>query len=293
MNVLLETDEVPEQIDVRALADTIKLQRWWVVSSVAIFTAIAIAALLLITPIYRVTTVLAPATADRGDGVLGLSGGAIGGLASAAGVNLGPRDIDTEEAIAVLQSRQFTEDFIVSQKLMPKLYPNRWSLGIGSLFDQRRSPTLARAYRYFNQDICLVEEDRKTGLITLQIDWTNPREAAEWANQLVSVLNAEMRHRAIEKADASLQFLTLELQKKLPVEARDAVSRLIEAQMKQRMFAEVTPNYSFRVVDSAIGSDGEGPVWPRTMLFLVGVPLLGLAVGISLALFVGAPTGKE
>lgn len=294
MNALLDRDDVPEQIDARELIDAIKLRRWWIVGSVAAFTAISITALFLITPIYRVTTVLAPAAADRGDSVLGLTGGALGGLASAAGVDLSPRDVGTEEAIAVLKSRQFTEDFIISRNLMAKLYPDRWSLGIGGWPDQHRPPTLARAYKYFDGKICLVTEDRQTGLITVQIDWTDPHEAADWANELVRVLNAEMRNRAMEKADASLQFLTLELQKKLPVEARDAISRLIEVQMKQRMLAEVTPDYSFRVVDRAIGSDGETPVWPRMMLFLAGGPLIGLAVGISLVLLMGgSPMEKE
>ena len=127
-------------------------------------------------------------------------------------------------------------------------------------------------------------EDKKTGLVTLQIDWTNRTEAAEWANELVSRLNAEMRERAIKKANASMQFLERELQTTSTVEVREAISHLMEAQEKQRMLANVTQDYAFRVVDRAIASDMDEPVWPPRKLFFIAGPVLGLFLGVLSAL---------
>jgi LPS O-antigen subunit length determinant protein (WzzB/FepE family) len=77
-----------------------------------------------------------------------------------------------------------------------------------------------------------------------------------------------------------MRFLEKELQSSSTVEARDAISRLIEAQVKERMLANVTPDYSFRVVDKAIPADRDDPVKPqKALLIAVGV-LLGLVVGL-------------
>jgi len=44
------------------------------------------------------------------------------GIASLAGINVGSGDIEIEEALAVLRSRELTERFIANNNLMPILY---------------------------------------------------------------------------------------------------------------------------------------------------------------------------
>ena len=103
-------------------------------------------------------------------------------------------------------------------------------------------------------------------------------------NELVDRLNEEMRRRAVVKADTSMQFLEKELQITATVEVHDAISRLMEAQVKQRMLANVTHDYSFRVVDRAISSDGDEPVSPQKGLLVTAGVLTGLIFGIAFAL---------
>ena len=96
-----------------------------------------------------------------------------------------------------------------------------WDAKAGKwLVPPSEQPTLGKAFNYFNSRIRLVSLDKKTGLVTLQIDWRDPQEAALWANTLVSRVNAEMRDRAIKKSDASLTFLERELQRTTLVESR-------------------------------------------------------------------------
>lgn len=287
MNTLQEELRFEEPIDLGSIIRKVAARRWWLASCIAIAVGASAAVAFLTEPVYRATTVLAPAVQDRGIDLNGFAASSLGGLAS--GLGLGPRDADTEEALAVLRSREFTERFITSQNLMPELFPSKWNSSARAWrVDTDHRPTLAEGYKYFNEQIRSISEDRKTGLVTLQIDWTDRQEAAKWANELVDELNAEMRRRAISQADASMEYLEDELRTTSAVEVRAAISKLMESQTKQRMLAHVTRDYSFRIVDRAITSDGEKPVKPRRLLLLTLGPLLGAAVGVGLILIVGA-----
>jgi hypothetical protein len=99
--------EDPE-MDLRALAAKIAARRWWIIGAVLGVTAVALAAAFLLTPVYRASAVMIPASADRNSlsSSLGSSLGQLGGLAALAGVTLGTGDTTTEESIAVLKSRR-------------------------------------------------------------------------------------------------------------------------------------------------------------------------------------------
>src|SRR6202008_3889304 len=97
--------------------------------------------------------------------------------------------------------------------LMPKLFASKWDSVRGTWkVDAEHQPTPARAYRLFDLKIRTVTQDKKTGLVTLQIDWTDRQEAADWTNELVRLLNEERRDRAIANADASVSYLEKEAQ---------------------------------------------------------------------------------
>jgi uncharacterized protein involved in exopolysaccharide biosynthesis len=267
-------------------------KRWWILASVVVFTGAFGVIAFMMTPIYRASIILAPAAADRGADVVGAVSSTLGGLASIAGLPLGPRDAGTEEAIAVLQSREFTEKFIIDKNLLPVLFASAWNTATGTWkVPDDKQPTTGRAYKYFDKKIRTVTEDPKTGLVTMQIDWTDRNEAADWANELVQRLNEEMRARAVTKADASMSFLNKESQTTSTLEVQSAISRLIESTVKQRMLANVTRDYSFRVVDRAIAPDKDDIVKPQKALLLLVGALLGLIVGVVPVFLFGSRGG--
>ena len=97
---------------------------------------------------------------------------------------------------------------------------------------------------------------------------------------MVARLNADMRRRAIERADASLGFLTKEYESTTVLEARSAINRLMEAQINQRMLANVTSDFAFRVVDRAQVPDRGDKVRPRKLLMLLAGGFLGFLLGV-------------
>lgn len=265
--------------------------RRWLIAAVAIISTGLFSALgFLLHPVYRAAAVLVAATPDRSalGGSLSSTLGSVGELASLAGIGLPNGDAAVEEALAVLQSREFTQTFIAEHNLMPELFSKNWDPVSNTWkVPAAKRPTPAKAFRFFD-NIRTVKRDTKTGLITLQIDWKNRFDAAAWVNALVAALNAEMRGRAITQADASLGYLQKELGATSDVGTRDAVNRLIEGQIKQRMLANVTQEYSLRFVDRALVADADDPVGPRKLVLIVVGLFLGLVCGIAVALILTA-----
>jgi capsular polysaccharide biosynthesis protein len=167
---------------------------------------------------------------------------------------------------------------------MPELFASKWDATRGAWKSEAGvPPTPARAVKYFSR-IRTVSQDKKTGLVSIQIEWKDPKRAADWANELASRINDEMRARVIEKAAASVSFLEKELSSTAVVETRDAINRLLESQIKQQMLANVTHEYAFRVVDRGMAPDMDDPVRPQVLLLILMGPMVGLAFGIVLVL---------
>jgi uncharacterized protein involved in exopolysaccharide biosynthesis len=290
MNSASTDPDVDGTIDLRAILARLWARRVWLLACTFLFTAGFAAVAFIMTPIYRSSAVFVSASANRASmsGLLGNALGSFGDLAALAGVNLGSGGSETEEGLAVLKSREFTERFIADHKLLPKLFPEKWNAETHQWKPNVLEPTLAQGYKYFDRNIRTVIDDKKTGLITMQIDWSDREEAAVWANDLLSRVNAEMRARAIQKADASTGYLEKEFNTTTVVATRDAISRLLEAQIKQRMLANVTDEYAFRVVDRALPPDKIDKLKPHKLLMIVSGFALGAVIGVLGALLADA-----
>jgi uncharacterized protein involved in exopolysaccharide biosynthesis len=285
-------NSTPEYWDSRGQVDLAELMRqiWrgrvWVLVSTVICTAAFLMLGKLMAPIYRAQTVLAPAALDA-QGMSGSLGslGSLGGLAALAGVNLGGNAGAAEEALAVLRSREFTEKFLREKELLPKLYPDIWDAKAKQwTVPAARQPSYARAFAYFDTKVREIESDKLTGLVTVKIEWRSAVEAAEWANDLIARLNAEMRARAMRDSNAAIGYLEKELATTSTVETRLAIGRLVENQINQRMLASVTQEYAFRVVDRALPADIRDRVRPKMSLLAALGVMFGLVVGAVIAL---------
>jgi uncharacterized protein involved in exopolysaccharide biosynthesis len=178
--------------------------------------------------------------------------------------------------------------------LMPELFPKRWDAQAKRWKGpQQQWPSMARGFKYFDKKVRTVTRDKITSLIKVEIEWKDPAEAALWANTLVGRLNAEMRSRAIASTTASLGYLEKEVATTSTVETRMAISHLMEAQINQRMLANVTEEYAVRVVDRALPPDPRDMVWPQKVLLLAMGPAFGLLCGIFVTLVSGAFSGSK
>lgn len=279
-----------DEIDVLQIGARLWQCRYRILASMLVFGGAFAAAAFLMKPVYRATTVLVPAEGDSSSlgSALSSSLGQMGGLASLVGVNVGGGGgVATEEALAVIRSPRFVRSFIEEGGLMPALYPKQWDAGKGAWKGApEEQPRIERAVKRFVTTINSIDQDKKTGLVSLRVDFNDRVKAAEWANALVAKLNREMRSRAIAKSDASVGYLRQELANTADIGTRESINRLLESQIKQRMLANVTQEFAFRVVDPATPPEADDFVRPNRLLLLVTGPLLGLALAALLALLI-------
>ena len=235
------------------------------------------------TPVYRAEVLVAPVTSDEDSFGFGSLLSRYGGLASAVGIDIGQSSDSTTQALALLRSRQFIEQFIVDKSLMPVLFPDRFK---GDAPDpDERPPTLQDGYNRFVRKIMLVKQDKTSNLVTLRIDWHDPVVAASWANELIDRINAATREDAIRESERSLEYLRSEFQKADYVTLRESISSVMEAQVNKRMLAQTRPDYSFRIIDPAKPPDPDKYASPRRVLFAAVGFMLGGLIGICLCLF--------
>lgn len=291
MNDWTERRVVPNgsaKAELRALVASAWKRKWWLVACVFIFAFLFGAYAKYQPLIYRGTTVMVPATPSGLGGLTSTLGGSLGGIASFAGIDLGGAGSKTDEVLAVLKSRQFIERFIKEKQLLPILFANDWDKQTGAWKKNVQPHTYSQAYKAFSS-IMKVEREKTGNLIKLNVDWTDRELAASWANELIDLLNAEMRARAMDEADRSVRFLEEEGKRTTLVPTQQAIGRLVESQINQRMLASVTTDYALRVVDKAMPSDRNDPYAPRKMLILAVGTVLGFVIGLFLIWFWAEP----
>jgi uncharacterized protein involved in exopolysaccharide biosynthesis len=233
---------------------------------------------LQMTPIFRAEALIAPV--EPNSGLSGALRSQFGGLAALAGVDVGGAGSRKEEAFATLGSRGFAREFIAANNLLPQLFPENWDAQAKAW--RGKTPTLEDGMMRFTRDVRSVIEDRKTSLITVTMDFRDPKLAADWSNLMVELVNERLRLQATSDAERSIHYLQTELTKTNVVELRQAIYRLIETQVNNAMLANVQREYAFRFIERAV--QPERRFSPRrTLLTAVGVVAGGfLAVGFML-----------
>jgi uncharacterized protein involved in exopolysaccharide biosynthesis len=142
---------------------------------------------------------------------------------------------------------------------------------------------MGAAVDMFDERIRRVSEDRRTGLVTLAIEWRDRQEAATWANELTARANDFLRARAIDEARRSIAFLENELAKTNVVERQQIIYRLIESKTSEIMMANARKEYAFIVVDPATAPEPRDYLWPKYLVILVTGLLFGLFSGVIFA----------
>ncbi len=247
---------------------------------------------LLSPPSYQADVLLAPVKHSGGAGGLQALSGQLGGIASLAGVSLGG---DSEEAssVAMLKSRLLATQLIEEENLLPVLFAKKWDAARkqwkSGAADE--SPTVWDGERRFSKKVRRVSEDRKTGLVTLTVVWTDPGMASHWATELVSRTNRLVRARAIETAQTNITYLRQQLDVTNIVEVRQSIYRLLEEQLKQMMLAQGDNEYAFKVLDPAVSP--RKPSGPGAAVLTVAGALLGGLIACALVLLLGSYRPKS
>lgn len=225
--------------------------KWVILAVSALVTAAAATYAFTAEQWYRSEVLLSPAAQKSGQGFSGQLGG-LGGLAALAGINIGSA-ATSAEPLAVLKSREFARAFIEEQNLITVLLAKDWDAQARrwKATYSKRVPDIRDAVKYFDEHVRSVNEDKKTGLVTLSVEWTDAQLAAKWANLLADRLNERLRQRALADADANVKFLREELASTNVVTLQQSIGRLLESELEKLMVARGNQEFAYRVVDHA------------------------------------------
>lgn len=264
------------------------LRRWWIpMLSIMVCTGLAVLYAISAPRVYRAETLLAPAAEERvglGGGDLARFASQFSGLASLVGLGGGGAGSSKEIALATLTSRGFQSRLIDELGLMRVFFADLWDAGSGTFRPSWTGsvPTIDDAIKYFNERVFSIAEDRKTGLLRLRIEWFDRKLAADWANEIVRLLNESMRTQASAEARRSIEFLESELKRTNNVEVQRSIYSLMEAQVNRIMLANVREQYAFRVIDPAVAPAETNSVRPRRVrIVLIGL-MMGMGLGVGL-----------
>ena len=251
---------------------------------------IGIAFSYLFTPTFRAEALLIPSDETLGLNQNSMLGG-LGGLASLVGV--GGVGNKQSEALAVLKSRALTTAYIRANDLLPILFHDRWD-SVGDKWKSQKPgqvPTLDDAYLMFDKSIRTIIENRKTGLVTVTVEWEDPKLAKEWADGIVEAANDLLRRQALARGTNNIAYLQDSLEKTSVMAVKDTLSKILESELKKQMMTSGNREYAFRVVDPPVVP--EHKVSPKRSVFaLFSAAICGLIGFFLVAFRSGRPAAR-
>jgi uncharacterized protein involved in exopolysaccharide biosynthesis len=263
-----------EQGDAVTLATLVRIvgRRWMVVIGCSVVGALGAAIAALVATSLYTAQVVVTEVADDSLGASASMFGQLGGLASLAGVNLSGSQ-SGKESKALLKSYRLVDEFIRRKDILPQIYPE---VAAGNI-----SRSQWFGVRRFRSNVLSIREDSRTGLITVSIKWSDPKIAAQWANDFVGLANELLRVRSIEESTRNIAYLNKQIVATDIVELRSVMYRLIESETKKLMLANARVDHAFTVVDPAVPP--ELRTSPRRTIMVIFGFVSGLAAGVFLA----------
>jgi uncharacterized protein involved in exopolysaccharide biosynthesis len=299
-NNALMNDQYDDEIDLRELFMVLWAGKIKIVAITAVFAVASVIYALSVPNQYKATALLAPAQSSGG----GLSGalGQLGGLASLAGVSIGGGE-SSEAQIAqeIMKSWNFIEAFIADNDLAVELFAAEgWRKGSNELkinddvYDSQNKqwllenesgvvgpPSSWNLFKTFSGRLA-VSEDKKSGLVSVSIEYYSPQIAKQWLDMYVSAVNAHMQQRQVDKVTNNINYLQAQIEKTSIAEMREVFYTIIEEQTKNKMVAEASPEYAFVAVSpSMVPEETSQP--KRALICILGT-LLGGMLSVLLVL---------
>ena len=144
-----------------------------------------------------------------------------------------------------------------------------------------RPPTSWKLFESFSERLA-VSGDKKSGLVSVSIEYYSPLIAKQWVDMYVAAINAHMQQRQVEKVTNNINYLQAQIEKTSIAEMREVFYTIIEEQTKNKMVAEASPDYAFVAVGPSMVPEKKSQ--PKRALICILGTLLGGMLSVLLVL---------
>ena len=248
--------------------------------------------------IYRSQALLAPA--DSQSQGMSSSLGGLSSIAGIAGISIpGTGDAKKTEAIAILNSHQFLEEFINSHNLVvPIMASKGWDKESNKLiyneklYDAQKNQWLVKDGKDLKPSIqetvkkfrLMVSSsvDKKNGYLLIFADTYSPYISKQWVELLIVDINKYIMKADVERAEKSLEYLNSQINQTAIPELKQVVAQLIKKEQQTIMLSQSSPEYIFKVIDRPIVP--ELKLSPKRAIICIVGTITGFMIAVALVL---------
>ncbi len=248
--------------------------------------------------IYRSQALLAPV--DSQSQGMSSSLGGLSSIAGIAGISIpGTGDAKKTEAIAILNSHQFLEEFISSHNLVAPIMASKgWDeesnklIYNEKLYDPQKNQWLEKDGKDLKPSIqetvkkfrLMVSSsiDKKNGYLSIFADTYSPYISQQWVELLIEDINKYIMKADLERAEKSLEYLNSQINQTAIPELKQVVAQLIKKEQQTIMLSQSSPEYIFKVIDRPIAP--ELKLSPKRAIICIVGTITGFMIAVVLAL---------
>ncbi|MDB2339826.1 Wzz/FepE/Etk N-terminal domain-containing protein, partial [Gammaproteobacteria bacterium] len=223
MNDLRNNEEFDNEIDFIELASVLWLNKKFIVIFTTFAAVTSVFYSLSLTNIYNAQTLLTPTTSS-GSSLISQ----YGGLASMAGVNL-PNDGNENKldvALKLIKSKKLLDRLSLYESFLPDLMAAKsWNMQTNiitydqALYDNKNNKWVRKVSLPFKQipssqeslkifsSLVSISHDKKTQLVTLNVDHLSPVVAHQWSIWIVKEINDILANMEISNSQARIDYL--------------------------------------------------------------------------------------
>jgi LPS O-antigen subunit length determinant protein (WzzB/FepE family) len=208
---------------------------------------------------------------------------------------------EAQVAQEIMKSWSFIEGFIADNDLAVEVYAAEgWSKGSNELqinqetYDAENNqwlieddsgvvgpPSSWQLFKAFSGRVA-VSEDKKSGFISVSIEYYSPQIAKQWLDLYISAINKHMQARQVAKVSNNIEYLEAQIEKTSITEMQEVFYTIIEEQIKSQMLAEASPDYAFVAVSPSMVPEEKSQ--PKRALICILGTLLGGMLSVLLVL---------
>ena len=293
-------NDFDDEIDLRELFYVLLEGKWIIVSLTALVSIIGVIYSLLLPNIYESKALLVPVNPSSSiSGALG----SYSNLAGIAGISLpsGGDEGNSAKAIQKISSLSFFENNILPNIHLPDLMAVKsWNSKTNivvfdeSIYDtnsntwirdysypQQQIPSSQESYAVFKQHLSL-NDDKKSGFITLSIKHQSPFVAKQWVELVVNEVNAFYRQKDKSESEKAVSYLNQQISMTGLSEIKQVLAQLLQEETKKLTLIEANQYYVFDYIDPPAVMEKKSE--PKRALICILITLLGGMLSILLVL---------